>query len=63
MRDYLKNCKQRIDHMLHKHIHKAEHFFHCTYLSAVAVEAHGFYAIAAAVLLIVVVMSWFVGEL
>ena len=43
-------------------VHKGEHFFHMTYLGAVTVEAHGMYAHAAGVLLVVMLAGIFVHD-
>lgn len=43
-------------------LHRAEHGMHCTYLATVAVFAHGPYAYSAGGLLVVMVLTLFVGE-
>jgi hypothetical protein len=43
-------------------VHKAHEVGHATYLGMVAVEAHGHYRYAAAVLLVVMVLGWFFGD-
>lgn len=42
---------------LHELVHKGEHFFHMTYLGAVSYEAHGLYAHAAQLLLVVTIVG------
>ncbi len=43
-------------------IHRAHHACHCTYLSLVAVEGHGYYSYAAGALLVVLVTSLFTKD-
>lgn len=43
-------------------VHRSEHFFHAAYLAAVSWDAHGLYAQAATVLLVVTVVGFFVRE-
>lgn len=47
---------------LHELVHKGEHFFHMTYLGAVSYEAHGLYAHAAQILLVVTILGIFVPD-
>jgi hypothetical protein len=43
-------------------IHKGEHSVHIMYFAGVAIEGHGFYRIAAAVLFILALAALFVAE-
>lgn len=45
-------------HHIYCYLHGA---FHCTYLGAVFIEAHGMYGYAAGALLIVVIAGFFLG--
>lgn len=57
----MKRFRFRLPNM-HELVHKGEHFFHMTYLGAVSYEAHGLYAHAAQVLLVVTILGIFVPE-
>lgn len=47
----------------HAHrLHHAENVGHCAYLGSVAMFAHGPYAVAAGVLLVLVVLAMLAGE-
>ena len=45
-----------------KALHSAHHACHCTYLTLVAIEGHGYYSYAAGALLAVLVTSLFFGK-
>jgi len=46
----------------HKMLHHTHTTVHCTYLGAVFQGAHGAYAYAAGVLLLVILLGLFIGE-
>lgn len=52
--------KLRVPHSLHEWQHKAEHFFHMSYLGFTYVEGHGWHANAAGTLFLVVFVGMFV---
>lgn len=47
---------------MHELVHKGEHFCHMTYLGLVSVEVKYWYGKAAAVMLVLTVVSLFIGE-
>lgn len=57
----MKRFKLVMIRVIHKLGHKAEHFFHMTYLGLVGWEAHGHYRFAAIALLIVVIANAIAG--
>lgn len=62
----MKMIKPTLSEAAHKRLHKAMHgghtFFHCLYLAAVSIEAHGFYGKAAIALLAVIVIGIVTGD-
>lgn len=57
----IKKLSNEMHKLDHKVVNRVHHTVHCTYLGAVAVEAHGMYAYAAGGLLLVVLVSLMSG--
>lgn len=55
-------AKYHMSHKCHKALHSGHHLFHCLYLGAVGIEAHGFYGKAAMVLLVFTLIQIFSGD-
>jgi hypothetical protein len=57
----VKKLSDELHKLDHKVVHGMHHTLHCTYLGAVAYEAHGMYSYAAGGLLAVVLISLLAG--